>query len=356
MSFFIHSRRHFLKGISVASLAGLISPSWATSTSFSASSKPMKKPKRLAQGMTIGLIAPASNAGENEDIRYAIDVVKSLGFKVKTGKHLFDRTLYLAGEDKNRADDVNAMFADDEVDGIFALRGGYGSPRILPYLDYEMIGRHPKVIMGYSDITALLNAITTQCGFVTFHGPVARQSFSDYTLAEFRKVLMDSGKNIVIGSPPPFETGPGKVERTNRLTRIYPGKARGHLIGGNLSLLVKLLGTPYEPDFRGAILVLEDVNEEPYRVDGMLTHLWLAGRLQEVAGIVFGKCTDCESEGGNSFSLEEVLENRCLPLKVPCIRGMMIGHVEDQTVVPIGGEAELDVEAGTLTLLKGAVS
>jgi len=315
-----------------------------------------RRPKRLAEGATIGLVAPASNAGEDEEIRFAADVVASLGFRLKMGKHLFKRRHYLAGDDADRAADLNAMFADDSVDGIFALRGGYGCARILPLLDYDMIAAHPKVLMGYSDITALLAAITGRCGFTTFHGPIARQNFSDYTLAEFRKVLMQPEAPVVIGAPPPFEGRPGLVEKTNRITRFHPGRARGPLMGGNLSLLVRLLGTPYEPDFRGRILLLEDVNEEPYRIDGMLTHLWLAGKLQQAAAVVFGKFTDCESEGGNSFSIEEVIAQRCLPLKVPCMRGLMMGHVEDQTVVPIGAEAELDVEAGTLTLLQPAVT
>jgi len=312
------------------------------------------KPRRLRKGMTIGLVTPASNAPENEGVRFAIDVIQSLGFKVKEGKHLYKRNEYLAGTDQERAEDVNRMFADEQVDGIFCVRGGWGSPRILPYLDYDLIARNPKVFMGYSDITAILNALLTKTGLVGFHGPIAKQNFTEYTLAEFKKVLMLPRTSTIIAAPPPFESREGWVEEENRLTRFAPGKARGKLVGGNLSLLTKLIGTPYEPNFDGAILVLEDEGESPYRIDGLLTHLWLAGKLQQVAGIAIGKFTDTDY-ALNTFSVEEVIEQRCVPLGVPVIGGLMIGHVEDMTVVPLGVEAELDVDAGTLRLLEMAV-
>lgn len=313
------------------------------------------KPARLVKGMTVGLVAPASPGSENEVVRFGIDTVRSLGFEVKEGKHLFSRNQYLAGSDRERAEDVNAMFRDRKVDAIICLRGGYGTMRMLPYLDYEMIQKHPKVLSGFSDITGLHNAIYARTGLVTFHGPVADQTFTDYTLAEFKKVLMNPSATSIIGSPPPFEGGEGNVERRNRITRFVGGKARGRLIGGNLSLISRLLGTPYEPDFRDSILFLEDVHEAPYRIDRMLTHLWLAGKLDQVAGIVMGKFTDSKDEG-NTFSLEEVMEQRFVPLGKPAIRGLMIGHINDQTVVPIGVQAELDADAGTLTLLEPAVT
>ncbi len=346
-----HTRRNFIK------LSGLFSSMALGGAAGATKEQALRqlRPKRLEKGQTIGLIAPASNALENEEIQFAAEVIQSLGFQVKMGEHLFQRTNYLAGNDHNRASDLNAMFADPTVHGIFALRGGYGSPRILPLLDYRAIAANPKVFMGFSDITALLAAIQQQAQLVTFHGPIAKQNFSEYTLAQFKAVLMEPQPNTVLGAPPPFEAGEGRAERENRLTRIYPGKARGRLIGGNLSILVKLIGTPYEPDYKGKILCMEEVHEEPYRIDGMLTHLWLAGRLQQLAGIVFGKFTECVSEGGNSFSLEEIFQERCAELKIPALRGLMMGHVEDQTVLPIGMEAELDVEAGTLTLLEPAV-
>lgn len=247
------------------------------------------------------------------------------------------------------------MFGDSTVDAIFCLRGGYGTPRILPHLDFDLIGKNPKTLIGYSDITALLIAIYVQTGLVGFHGPIANQTFSDYTLAEFKKILVEPTTTAIIGQAPPFEIDEGKVEETNRITRFVGGTARGKLIGGNLSQVATLIGTPFEPDFRNCILFLEDVGEALYRVDRMLTQLWLAGKLQQVAGIAFGKFTEQSDGSENSFSMEEVIRMRCEPLQVPTVRGLMIGHIEDQTVVPIGIEAELDANAGTLTLLEPAV-
>ncbi|WP_078085645.1 S66 peptidase family protein [Microbulbifer mangrovi] len=339
-----------------AAAAGVASGNQSLASSgFSGGDADLRRPKRLKKGMTVGLVTPASNAWEDEDIRFAGDVVRSLGFEVKEGQHLYRRTQYLAGPDSARAEDFNRMFADRDVDAVFCLRGGYGTPRILPMLDYQLIRNNPKVLLGYSDITALLNAIYHRSGVVTFHGPIAAQNFTEYTLAEYQKVLVHGERPVPLGTPPPFETAPGRVEKRNRITRFTGGRARGRLIGGNLSLMASLVGTPFEPDYRGKILFLEDVGEAPYRVDRMLTQLWLAGKLQQVAGIVFGKFTDAETSG-NTFSMEHVLRERTGELGVPVVRGLMIGHVEDQTTVPVGAMAELDGDAGTLVLRDAVVS
>ncbi len=325
------------------------------STRVSASTQSVLKPRRLTKGNTVGLIAPASNAGEDESIHFAVDLIRSLGYRVKQGKHLYSRNQYLAGTDLQRAQDVNRMFGDKDVDAIFCLRGGYGTPRILPYLDYDLIARNPKVFLGSSDITGILIAMYVKTGLVGFHGANASQNFSDYTLAEFKKVLVNPSAKTSIGQPPAIEKSEGFVEKTNRITRFTGGVATGPLIGGNLSLIATLIGTPYEPDFRDCILFLEDVHEAPYRIDRMLTQLWLAGKLQQVAGIAFGKFTKTDDDSGNTFSVEEVIRMRCEPLGVPVIRGLMIGHVQNKTVVPIGIEAELNANAGTLRLLEPAV-
>lgn len=325
------------------------------STAYAASVHKIQKPRRLTAGDTVGLIAPASNALEDESIRFTIDLVQSLGFRVKEGKHLYRRNQYLAGSDQERAEDVNTMFGDDEVDAIFCTRGGYGTPRILPYLDYDLIANNPKVFLGFSDNTAILSAMHVKSGLIGFHGTNMGQNLSDYTLAEFKKVLVNPSPGTVIGQPPAIESREGFVERSNRITRINGGTATGHLIGGNLSLVATLIGTPYAPDFRGSILFLEDTDEAPYRIDRMLTQLWLAGKLQQAAGIVFGKFTKADDDG-NTFSIEEVLRMRCESLGIPVIRGLMIGHVKDQTVVPIGVQAKLDADAGTLQLLEAAVT
>ena len=314
------------------------------------------KPARLREGDTLGICAPSSNTWEDEDIRFAVETVESLGFKTKPTPNLHDRNAYLAGADKDRAAGVNALFADSEVAGLIALRGGYGAQRILPYLDYAAIGRNPKPLIGYSDITALLNAIHLKTGLVGFHGPIAGQTWSEYAVKAFRKVLMEGAAPLALGAPPPFEARPGKVERENRLTKISGGKARGRLVGGNLTLLCGMLGTPYQPDFRGKILFFEDTDESPYRIDRMLTHLWLAGALEQAAGFAIGKFTEADPGSGRSRSIEEILRDRFEPLGKPALRGLMIGHIENQGVVPVGCEAELDAEAGTLTLLEPGVA
>ena len=315
------------------------------------------KPKKLQKGQTVGIVAPASPCNEDRQIHFALETVESLGFRVKEGRHLYDRHGYLAGRDQDRAADINQMFADDEVDAIITLRGGYGSARILPYLDYELIQHNPKVLTGFSDITALLNAVHVQTGLVTFHGPEAEITYTPYMLAAFKQVLQQAETNITLGSPPPFEVTEGHVAYDNRLVRILPGKAQGRLIGGNLTLIVDLLGTPFEPDFKDALLFLEDTGLTTDEVDRRLSHLWLAGKLQQVAGLAFGQFSNISylSAWAKRFTLDEVLAERCQALNIPAISGLMFGHIDDQATIPIGCWAELDVEAGTLTLLEKAV-
>ncbi|MEE4382519.1 MAG: LD-carboxypeptidase [Pseudomonadales bacterium] len=348
------TRRSFLGATGALALAPAVPARAAAAVPGGRAPLPPKRPPRLEPGMTVALVTPASNVPEDEDLDAALDLVRSLGFEARPSPNLRRRRQYLAGTDAERAADLNAAFADPAVDAIFCVRGGYGSARLLPRLDYAAIAANPKVLLGYSDITALLNAIRLRTGLVTFHGPIAGQNFSPYTYEEYRRVLV-AGEAGAIAAPPPIEARPGFVERENRLTRIVPGRAEGPLVGGNLTLLVHLLGTPFEPDFDGAILFLEDVDEPPYSVDRMLTHLWLSGRLERVAGIAFGKFTEADYDG-NTLSIEEVLRDRCEPLGIPTLRGLMIGHVEDQTVVPLGVRARLDVDAGTLSLLEPAVT
>ena len=346
------SRRQLLQ--LSASLGALTASAGLPSDSFAAQAGAVIKPARLRTGMTVGLVTPASNVPEDEDLLAAMDLVRSLGFEAKAATNLRSRKQYLAGSDTQRADDLNAMFEDPDVDAIFCVRGGYGSGRLLRDLDYDMIASNPKILMGYSDITAILNAIHVRTGLLTMHGPIAGDNFSEYTYDQYRRVLVEPGQTTQIGEAPPFQSSPGVVERTNRLTPIVGGSAEGKLVGGNLSLMVTLMGTPYEPDFDGAILFLEDVSEPPYAVDRMLTHLWLTGKLEQVAGIAFGKFTD-DGYNSNTLSMEQVLRDRCEPMGIPTLRGLMIGHVEDMTIVPVGAQARLDADAGTLTLLEQAV-
>jgi muramoyltetrapeptide carboxypeptidase len=318
---------------------------------------PLLRPRRLLPGQTVGLVGPSSAPNEPEHIRFAIEMLESLGFRVKPGEHLFDRDGYFAGVDAARAADVNAMFADAGVHAVWCLRGGYGASRILPMLDYDRMRRTPKALIGYSDITALHMALHTQAGLVSFHGPVAWRALTPYTLGEWKRALCDTTVPVRVGAPPPFERHEGKVDLANRVTTLVSGAARGRLVGGNLCLMAHLTGTRYAPDLRGAILFLEDVDEPYYRLDRFLTQLWLSGSLDGVAGVAFGKFTRCEPSASfvQNRVLEDILAERCRALGVPAVSGLMIGHVDDHTTLPIGCLAELDADAGTLTLLEPGV-
>jgi muramoyltetrapeptide carboxypeptidase len=318
---------------------------------------PLLRPRRLSPGQTIGLVAPSSAPNEPEHIRFAIEMLESLGFRVRPGAHLFDRDGYLAGGDAVRAADLNAMFADDAVDAVWCARGGYGASRILPMLDYGRMRRMPKALIGYSDITALHMALHTQAGLVSFHGPAAWRPLTPYTLGECKRVLCETTVPIRVGAPPPFERREGHVDLENRVTTLVPGVAQGRLVGGNLCLMAHLTGTRYAPDLRGAILFLEDVDEPYYRIDRFLTQLWLSSSLDGVAGVAFGKFTRCEPSSSfvQNRVLEDILAERCRALGAPAVSGLMIGHVADQTTLPIGCLAELDAGAGTLTLLEPGV-
>jgi muramoyltetrapeptide carboxypeptidase len=311
------------------------------------------KPKRLAPGDTVGLVLPASATFEADDISFARDQLQAIGFKVAIGVHAYDRHGYFAGRDRDRADDINRMFADDQVAGIVCYTGGWGSPRVLPYLDYDLIARKPKVLIGYSDITALLNAIHQRTGLVTFHGPVGASTFDPYSLDNFRRVVMTAEPAGTIAMPPkkPSEL----VDRVNRVVRIVPGKASGRLAGGNLTLLASLMGTPYEIETDGAIVFTEDIREEPYRIDRMLTQLALGGKFERMAGFVWGRCTECAMKGPG-FSIEDILHDRFAGGSKPAISGLPFGHIELKVTLPVGVMATVDADAGTLSIDEAAVA
>ncbi|HXH93984.1 MAG TPA: LD-carboxypeptidase [Thermoanaerobaculia bacterium] len=340
------NRRDFAK-LSVTAAAAV-----ATTRTLNAATPTIVKPKKLSPGDTVGLVLPATAAFEADEIQFAKEQMEAIGFKVVIGKHAFDKWGYFAGHDRDRADDINQMFADDSVAGVVCYTGGWGSPRVLPYLDYDLIRRKPKVLIGYSDITALLNAVHKKTGLITFHGPVGASTYDPFTLENFRKVVMTAEPAGIL--PTPSKKPNELVDRTNRVLKISPGKATGPLIGGNLTMIATLMGTPYQPDTTGAIVFLEDVHEEPYRIDRMLTTLALGGMFDKAAGIVFGRCSDCGVKGP-SLSLEEILRDRFGGLEVPVISGLSFGHIEQKLVLPIGARATLDADGGTLRMEEGAV-
>ena len=343
-------RRNFARLLSLAGAAATLSS--APATRAVTSSRRVIKPKRLSAGDTVGLVLPASAAFEHDDVHLAKEQLELLGFKVVIGEHAFGRHGYFSGTDRDRAADLNRMFADDRVAGVVCYTGGWGSPRILPYLDYDLIARKPKVLIGYSDITALLNAIFQRTGLITFHGPVGSSTFDAYTIDNFRRVVMTAEPAGTLA--PPAKKPNDLIDKVNRILRISGGKATGRLAGGNLTMLASLMGTPYEIDTRGAIVFLEDIREDLYRVDRMLTQLALGGKFEAMAGLAFGRCTDCGYRGP-TFSLEEILRDRFGSLGKPALSGLSFGHIEQKMTLPVGAVATLDADAGTLTLDEAAV-
>lgn len=318
-----------------------------------ASSDIIRRPKRLCEGQTVAIIAPASVTYESLKLQLALEALEAMGLNAKVGDHVMDRFGYLAGNDHDRAADINTAFTDPEVDAIFALRGGWGASRLLPFLDFESIRDNPKILLGYSDITSLLNAIYAKAGVVAFHGPNLMSRWNEFTYQSMRDVLFDA-KPARYSNP--VDLDGELVARQHRIQTIVPGKAEGHLIGGNLTLMSALLGTPYLPEFDNKILFLEDVGEAIYRVDRMLTQLKLSGNLQKVSGIVFGHFTGVKPNPGlGNFALMDILKQHCEPLGVPCYFGAMIGHVDQQSTVPVGGRARMDASQGILELTEAAV-
>lgn len=343
-------RRGFLQSTLAVALATQVAPSLAAA----APGKTVIKPRRLVAGATVGLISPASATWTADELDIITETVAALGLKFKLGRHVMDRYGYLAGKDADRAADLNAMFADDSVDAILCVRGGWGSNRILQLLDYPAIAAHPKILLGYSDITSLLTAIYARTGLVTFHGPVGASTWNPFSLDSLRRILFQ-GEAIRMENPK--VAGDNLVATKDRARTITPGTATGRLIGGNLTVLTAMLGSNYLPDWTGTILFLEDTNENIYRIDRMLTQLKLAGVLDRISGLVFGKCTKCTpGEGYGSLTLEEVLYDHIAPLKIPAWHGAMIGHIENKFTVPIGVLARIEAERGTLTMLEPAVT
>lgn len=317
----------------------------------SAPSRKMIKPPALKQGDRVAVVAPAGAADDQAHIDRALAKLRDLGFAPVVTPNILKRHGYLAGTDDQRAADLNLAFADPSFKAIFALRGGYGVSRLLHLLDYESLRQNPKVVLGYSDITALHNAIVARAGIVSFHGPCGESTWNAYARESLLRVCMQSGPAGPVPAP----------EKPEGRHTLMPGKGRGVLVGGNLSLVVATYGTPYLPDLTGKIVVLEDIGEDPYRVDRMLTHLFLGGQITKAAGIVFGnfrdrpRAGDTPPEAGKTFSLQQVLEDRCRTIGVPAFRGLPMGHLADNHVIPFGVEAEMDADCQTLTLVEPAV-
>ncbi|PSL40649.1 muramoyltetrapeptide carboxypeptidase [Planomicrobium soli] len=301
-------------------------------------------PKRLKKGDTVGIIAPSSPPNL-ENLQKALPFLEGLGLKVKLGKSLKEKRGYLAGDDDARLADLHAMFEDPEVAGIICAGGGYGAARYADRIDYSMIKENPKVFWGYSDITFLHTAIGQYAELVTFHGPmlasdVGKEEFHERSARMFGQMFG------------PFELH--YSEEISLLTSITGGIAEGELVGGNLSLLRSSIGTRFEIDVKGKILLIEDIDEEPFRVDEMLNQLRMARKFDEVAGIVIGDFKNPEpKKPEKSLTLDQVFDDYFSDLKVPVVKGFKIGHCEPHFSVPLGAKARLDGDGKTLTILPG---
>jgi len=355
------TRRQALTGAAALALAGALPRSLSAlkpalrSDSAASSLKPRTvRPSRLQPGDTIGLIDPASALSEPMSVDVVVESLAVLGYKAKRGAHLLERRGYYAGTDEQRAADVNAMFADPEVRAIQCVRGGWGCARLLPLLDWPMIARNPKILLGYSDITALLLSLYARTGLVTFHGPLGTSQWNPFSVGFMKRVLQE-GEAVTFENLKEIDEDDLTVVK-NRVQTLRPGTARGRLLGGNLTVLSSLVGTAYLPDWDGCILFIEDVEEAPYRIDRMLTQLRLAGILQKARAVIWGNCTDCKpGEGFGSLTVTEALKDHILPLGVPAWTGAMIGHIDKQFTLPVGIEVEVDATAGTIRMLEPAV-
>ena len=352
------TRRRFLSGAAAASVAGLATAHGGPvrAQTVSAPSRPLVKPARLKAGDTVGLVNPAGATWSTIDIDIVRESFEAMGLKVKVGAHVLDRDGYFAGTDANRAADVNAMFADPTVRGVVCIRGGWGCARILPLLNYDVIRANPKVLLGYSDITALHHAVHSRTGLVTFHGPVGISEWNAFSVGWLKRVVFGA-EAVTFENDKTFDADETLVQREHRTATITPGVARGRLLGGNLTVLTTIIGSGYLPDFRDAVLFLEDVAEAPYSVDRMFQQLKLAGVLNQAKAVVWGTCSECDpGEGFGSFTVEDVLNQHLKPLGVPAWHGAMIGHVTKQFTLPLGVEVEADAGTGTIRMLAPAVT
>jgi len=317
-------------------------------------SKTPERPPRLAPGARIALIAPAGPLLEHDDLTRGEELCRALGFEPVPGSNAFRKYGYLAGSDEERLADLNSALRDPRSDAIWCLRGGYGITRILDGVDFDAVRRKPKAVIGYSDITALLNALVKVSGVTSFHGPMSCASLSPFSRWHFDRVLGNPNAAGRLGRIAP--RADVLVPRDDRIVTLQAGVAEGRLYGGNLSLLQVLVGTRYFPDLDDAILFLEDVGEDLYRVDRMLAHLRMAGMLQKVKGVMVGRFTEMDRGGKDgALGFDEVLSTYLLPLNVPVAYGFPIGHIEDQWTLPLGVKARLDATIGELEILEAAV-
>jgi muramoyltetrapeptide carboxypeptidase len=310
------------------------------------------KPKRLKQGDVIGIISPASSPNDLSKVNSGVQYLEKLGYRVEVGKNVGLKEGYLAGSDKQRLDDLHDMFRNKNVNAILSVRGGYGSARLLDKIDYNLIKKNPKIFVGYSDINALQAAFYAKTGLVTFSGPMLAVDFHEEVSAFTEEIFwrtITSNKKI----------GKLKNPRNEKFYTLNKGRASGRIIGGNLTLLVSLMGTEYFPKLKDAILLLEDINEAPYRIDRMLNQLRLAKLFKQIKGVVLGHFVDCIEPDLSkvTFSLNDVIiEYFQKQLKLPVLYNIKHGHVKDNITIPFGVKCILNASLGTLEISESGVS
>lgn len=292
---------------------------------------------KLKKGDTIGILTPASAFDKNK-LDEAIQNFEQFGLKVKVAKNTVKHNGFLAGTDQERLDDLHDLFSDNEVKGIFCVRGGYGTARLLPEIDFDLISKNKKIFTGYSDITALLTAFWKKSDLKGFHAPMGLANFTDFVKDSYKKTFFNNGHELIYADEPEI---------------ISEGSAKGELLGGNLAVFVTLLGSEYWVDTKGKILFFEDVGEEPYRIDRFLTQLLIGGHLQQAAGIVLGQFSDCESneEPEDTAKIEDVIRERLSGLSIPIIKGFPFGHVDKNMVLPFGGLVEINSKDASIRFL-----
>ncbi|MEW5797964.1 MAG: LD-carboxypeptidase [Bacteroidota bacterium] len=309
------------------------------------------KPIALQKGDVIGVIAPASPPSVTEKITKGAEYLERLGYHVKLGKNVNKVYGYLAGTDQERADDIHEMFADKSVKAIVAVRGGYGTPRLLPLLNYSLIKKNPKILVGYSDLTGLQLAIFKKTGLITFAGPMAGvemwKEIDPFTEEHFWAMVTSKKKFGAIKNPDGKE-----------LNVLNPGTASGRLLGGNLSLITAIAGSPYIPSFKNSLLFIEEIEEECYRFDRMMNQLRIAGILKDTKGVIVGELTDVKASDTTKpfLTIDQILNDYLKPLKKPVMTGLVHGHVPKKLTIPIGVQATLNTKKGVLVFNEAPVS
>lgn len=313
------------------------------------------RPAKLRPGSRVALLAPAGPLSERDDLTRAGELCRALGLEPVPGAQALARHGYLAGTDEARLADLNGAIRDAEIDAIWCLRGGYGVTRILDRVDSRAYGARPVPVIGYSDITALLLSLHRTTGVATFHGPMSRAPLTPFSREHFERVLLRDGPAGRLGRLP--AAGGVLAPRSPRIVTVRGGTAEGPLVGGNLTVLMALAGTRHFPDLDGALLFMEDVGEDLYRVDRLLAQLRTMGALERLAGVIVGQFTDMRRGAGDGGALafDEVLSTYLEPLGIPVAYGFPIGHVDDQWTLPIGVRARLDATLGEVDLLEPAV-